>query len=362
MQLELSLRHDFGSFDIDVAFTAPKGVTALFGPSGAGKTTVINAVAGLLRPQHGKVVANGDVLLDTAAGVFLPPNRRRIGYVFQEPRLFPHLSVRSNLLYGQRFAPRAAEGQDFDKVTEMLGIGALLDRRPGALSGGEKARVSIGRALLSKPRLLLLDEPLAALDAARREEILPFIERLRDAGLPVLLVSHSISEVARLAQTVVLLRRGRVVAAGPAATLFADPSLAASLGGAEAGTVIPAHVAGTEPDGLIRLDTAGGPVFVTEAPSTPGTALRLRIHASDVIVSRARPEGLSALNILAGHVRRIEAEPDGRAFVEIAIAGDQSILSRLTQRSVAALGLAPGVACHAILKTVALSRDDLGAA
>lgn len=362
MMLNVMLRHDFGGFDVDVTFGAPKGVTALFGPSGAGKTTIINAVAGLLRPQSGRVEADGAVLLDTETGVFLPPHKRRVGYVFQEPRLFPHLSVRANLLYGQRFAPRMAKGPDFDAVTEMLGIGALLDRRPGALSGGEKARVSIGRAMLSKPHLLLLDEPLAALDNARREEILPFIERLRDAGMPVLLVSHSITEVARLASTIVLLQKGRVIASGPASALLSDPSLARFLGGADAGTVISARVGGTDADGLIRLETAGGVVFVSSAPAETGQNVRLRIHASDVIIARERPTGLSALNILQGHVLRIETGTDGSAFVQVDIGDGQSILSRLTQRSVAALELAARVPCYAILKTVAVSHDDIGAA
>lgn len=357
--LEIALHHDFGRFAVDVDFTAPTGVTALFGASGAGKTTVVNAVAGLFRPAHGRVVAQGDVLMDTEQRIDLPPRKRRIGYVFQEPRLFPHLSVRANLLYGARFAPRAATGPAFDDVIDLLGIGKLLDRQPGALSGGEKARVSLGRALLSKPRMLLMDEPLAALDAPRREEILPFLEGLRDAGLPVLYVSHSMAEVARLASTVVLLSAGRVVAAGPTGVILSDPALAPRFGGGEAGTVISARVAGTDPDGLVRLETAGGPVWVAEAP--PAGQLRLRIHASDVIVSRNRPEGLSALNVLTGTVNRIEAEPGGRAFVRIAI-GEEAILARITQRSVAALDLAPGVACHAILKTVAVSRDDLGRA
>ncbi|MFT3687698.1 MAG: molybdenum ABC transporter ATP-binding protein [Paenirhodobacter sp.] len=358
--LDVSLRHDFGSFAVDITFTAPPGVTALFGASGAGKTTVINAVAGLFTPREAHIAVNDHTLLDTARGINLPPPRRRAGYVFQEPRLFPHLTVRANLLYGARFAPRDATGPEFGAVVDMLGIGALLDRRPGALSGGEKARVSIGRALLSKPRLLLMDEPLAALDTPRREEILPFLESLRDAGLPVLYVSHTLSEVARLASTIVLLERGGVRAAGPAEQMLSDPSLAPQLGGPDAGTTLAARVAGTDPDGLVRLDTAGGPIWLTDAPRTPGMALRLRIHASDVILSRNRPEGLSALNILTGTVQRIEAEND-RAFVQIRI-GEQMLLARITQRSVAALGLAPGIACHAILKSVAVSAADLGRA
>ncbi len=360
--LELALRHAFAGFTLDLAFGAPKGVTALFGPSGAGKTSVINAVAGLMVPQAGRVVAGGTMLFDSARGVNLPPSKRRIGYVFQDARLFPHLRVRENLAYGSRFAPRGASGPGFDTVVEMLGIGALLERRPALLSGGEKARVAIGRALLSKPRLLLLDEPLAALDAARREEILPFLERLRDAGLPVLYVSHALAEVARLASTLVLIEAGRVLANGPAAEILADPALAPRLGGAEAGTVLAASVAGRDADGLLRLSTAAGPVWVADTtPREIGTRLRLRVHASDVILSRNRPEGLSALNILQGVVTRIEPEPGGRAFVQLAM-GEARLLARLTQRSVLGLGLAPGVSCHAILKSVAVSRDDLGGA
>ncbi len=357
--LEIALQHEFGGFALDIAFSAPGGVTALFGASGAGKTTVVNAVAGLMQPDRGRVVAQGEVLLDTAAGLCLPPHRRRVGYVFQDHRLFPHLSVRGNLTYGTRFAPRGATGPGFDQVVEMLGIGALLGRRPGALSGGEKARVAIGRALLSRPRLLLLDEPLAALDAPRREEILPFLERLRDAGMPVLYVSHSVAEVARLASTLVVLGGGRVLAAGPAAEVLADPALAAQFGAQEAGAVIHARLIAREDDGLAHLETGAGPIWLPDAPGQPGEELRVRIHASDVILSRHRPEGLSALNILPGVVTRIAPDAGGRAWVQVRL-GQDSILARITQRSVAALGLAPGVECFAVLKSVAVTRDDLG--
>lgn len=351
--IEVALTLRFADFALDVAFTAPAGVTALFGRSGSGKTTVVNAVAGLLRPDAGRVAVAGEVLVDTARGVWVPPHRRRIGYVFQEGRLFPHLSVRQNLTYGRRFAPAAARA-DLAPVVEMLGIGALLDRRPGTLSGGERARVGIGRALLSAPRLLILDEPLAALDDARRAEIMPYLERLRDeAGVPMLYISHAMTEVARLATTLVRIEAGRVVAAGPLADLSADPALAAREG-AEAGAVLPGRIAGREPDGLMRIATPAGPFLVPDDGTGEGRAVQLRIRASDVMLSRWRPVDSSALNILPATV--VELRPDGvaSALIRLELAGRTALLARVTQRSVAALGLAPGAACHATVKSVAL--------
>jgi molybdate transport system ATP-binding protein len=212
--LEVEVEHRLGDFRLAVAFVAPDGVTALFGPSGSGKTTLVNIIAGLIRPQRGRVAIDGTVLVDRARGLWLPPHRRRIGYVFQDGRLFPHLTVRQNLLYGRHFTPRAERRASLEAVVELLGIAPLLQRRPASLSGGEKQRVAIGRALLADPRLLLMDEPLAGLDEARRDEILPYIERLRDrSGLPIVYVSHAASEVRQLASTVVRLEAGRL--AGP---------------------------------------------------------------------------------------------------------------------------------------------------
>jgi molybdate transport system ATP-binding protein len=214
MALEVDVEHRLGAFRLAVAFIAQDGVTALFGPSGSGKTTLVNIIAGLIRPERGRVAVGGTVLVDCAAGTWLPPHRRRIGYVFQDGRLFPHLTVRRNLLYGRLFTPRLERAASLEQVVELLGIGDLLQRRPASLSGGEKQRVAIGRALLADPRLLLMDEPLAGLDEARREEILPYLERLRDrARLPIVYVSHVAAEVERLASTVVRLEAGRL--AGP---------------------------------------------------------------------------------------------------------------------------------------------------
>ena len=223
--LSVAVHHRLGNFVLDAAFDSAGGLTALFGPSGAGKTSLINAIAGLLRPDHGKIVVDGAVLTDTERGVFLPARKRRIGYVFQEGRLFPHLTVRQNLLYGRWFAPpmerKGGAPGEVDHVIELLGIGALLQRRPAHLSGGEKQRVAIGRALLARPRLLVMDEPLASLDEARKTEILPYIERLRDeARVPIIYVSHQIAEVTRLATTLVVLSEGRVAAVGPTARIM----------------------------------------------------------------------------------------------------------------------------------------------
>jgi molybdate transport system ATP-binding protein len=203
--LDVRILHRFGDFTLDVAFAAPAGLTAITGPSGAGKTSIINAVAGLFRPDAGEVRFQGEVLF--GPGAWVPPHRRRFGYVFQDARLFPHLTVRQNLAYGAWFAGGA---RDMDRVVDMLGIGGLLARRPAALSGGEKQRVALGRALLMRPRLLLMDEPLASLDAARKDEILPYLERVRDLGTPVLYVTHATDEVARLATSVLRVAGGRV--------------------------------------------------------------------------------------------------------------------------------------------------------
>ena len=254
--VEVALRHRYGrdGFALEAAFAAPpRGVTALFGPSGCGKSTILAAVAGLLRPRQGRVALDGTVLLDTEAGVFVAPERRRCGVVFQDARLFPHLSVETNLRYGLRRAPRDAEGPGFGEVVALLGLGHLLARRPAGLSGGERQRVALGRALLARPRMLLMDEPLAALDAARRAEVLPFLARLRDAArMPILYVTHALEEVDALADHLVLLDQGRTVACGPLNDVLARIDLPAAFAD-DAGVVIEAQVAEHEADDLTRL-------------------------------------------------------------------------------------------------------------
>lgn len=358
MTLSVSFTHRFDGLTVDVSFTAPIGLTALFGRSGAGKTTVVNAVAGLLRPDRGVIRAGDVTLLDTERGICLLPHRRRVGYVFQDARLFPHLTVRQNLLYGRWFAGRAPS-VDLGQIVDLLGIGDLLTRRPTGLSGGEKSRVALGRALLSNPRLLLLDEPLAALDDARKAEILPYLERLRDeVNLPMLYVSHAMTEVTRLATTLVLIDKGRVTAAGPAARILSDPVLAPGIGLREAGALVQAIVAAHEEDGLTRLDSSAGPLWLPRIMAPVGGRVRVRILAQDVMLATRRPEGISALNILPAIVAEIRMG-DGPGVIVSLRAGQETILARITRRSATALGLAIGLPVHAVLKAVSVAQENI---
>ncbi len=352
MTLRVSLQHRLGDFALDVAFAAPAGLTCLFGRSGSGKTTVVNAVAGLFRPDAGRVDLDGVTLSN------LPTPARRVGYVFQDARLFPHLTVRQNLRYGGFVRRRPAAG--FDQIVTLLDIAPLLDRRPAALSGGEKSRVAIGRALLSDPRLLLMDEPLAALDEARKAEILPYIERLRDeTGLPILYVSHSLSEVARLATTIVVMDAGRVIRSGPAAEILSDPDTAPILGLRDAGSVLTARIAAHDADGLTRLETGAGPLWLPAISGPVGRKVRIRIAAQDVILSRTRPEGLSALNILPGVVLAVRPGDGPGMLVQLDVGG-QRLLARITRRSAHALDVRPGQHLHLIVKSVAVAQGDVG--
>ncbi len=285
--------------------------------------------------------------------VFVPKHRRRIGYVFQESRLFPHLSVRSNLLYGRWFAGDGGAAADLASVVELLGIGPLLERRPESLSGGEKQRVAIGRALLAHPRLVLMDEPLASLDEARRAEILPYIERLRDeAGVPILYVSHSVAEVARLATTVVILTEGRVTAVGPVADIL---SLADS---GDAGGVLDAVVARhDEAFQLSVLTTAAGELQVPRLSAPAGASVRAYIRARDVMLSLRPPEEISALNVLAGRIVAITPSANGaQADVRLDCNG-ANLTARLTAKSVQRLALAPGRPVYAVIKSVSFERS-----
>ena len=352
MSLEVDVEHARGSFRLEARFTAAPGLTALFGRSGSGKTSIVDIVGGLIRPQRGKVAVDGQVLVDTTRGLFVPPHRRRIGYVFQDSRLFPHLSVRRNLLYGRWFARgNGGAAANLDHVVELLGIGQLLDRQPDSLSGGEKQRVAIGRALLARPRVVLMDEPLASLDEARRSEILPYIERLRDeAGVPILYVSHSVAEVARLATTVVIMADGKVTAVGPVLDTLplADPS----DGGSALDATVSRHDTAFE---LSVLTTAAGELQVPRLNVPQGAHVRAYVRARDVMLSLRRPEEISALNVLAGHVAAVTPVSGAQADVRLDCNG-ALLVARLTAKSVEHLVLTPGCPVYAVIKSVSFER------
>jgi molybdate transport system ATP-binding protein len=356
--LSVDIHLHYPEFTLDLAQSfANEGVTALFGPSGSGKSTLLRVIAGFERAATGRVSFGDEVWMDGKA--WMPPHRRGVGFVFQDARLFPHLTARQNLDYAHKRAANLPARYSFDDIVDVLDLAPLFARRPGQLSGGEKQRVAMGRALLARPRLLLLDEPLAALDDARKAEILPYLERVRDdARVPMLYVSHSAAEVARLANTVVALAGGRVLGAGPVAEVFGDPALMPA-GPRAIGAVLMVSVVAHHDDGLSELDAGGERLFLPRVAAEPGSSFRVRIAAHDVILSRSRPEGLSALNILSGTIADIrEGEGPGAIVVLDTPAG--RVLSRVTRRSVARLGLAPGIACHAVLKTVSIAPEDVG--
>ncbi len=354
MTLLVEIGHAFPAFGLDASFEAPaRGVLGLFGPSGSGKTTIVNAIAGLVRPDRGRIVLEGRTLFDSAAGIDLPARRRRIGYVFQDARLFPHLSVRSNLLFGWRRSASRLPQAEIDEVIGMLGIAHLLDRKPHRLSGGEKGRVSLGRALLANPDVLLLDEPLAALDTTRRHEILPYLERLKaQARVPMVYVSHSVEEIARLADTLVVMQEGRSAACGPVADILTRLDLFPLTGRFEAGAIVECRIEGHDrANAMTRLSFAGGTLLVPEIPEPEGSALRARIRARDVILATEEPRGTSANNILPVTVREVRRDPGPFADVSLAC-GDTRLLARITHLSLDRLGLAPGATGYAIVKAI----------
>jgi molybdate transport system ATP-binding protein len=358
--LDLKLAHSFDRFRLDINLSAPAGVTALFGASGAGKTTIIQSVAGLLSPDAGRIVLDGEVLFDRETGVSRPPQQRQLGYVFQEPRLFPHMTVMRNLTYGPRARGLARDPGHFDEIVDLLGLDYVLERHPAALSGGEKQRVALGRALLSKPKILLLDEPLSALDSARKDEILPFLEKLRDqAKIPMLYVSHSVSEVARLANHVAILENGLIRRFGPVESVFADVKAARSFGLREAGSLLSAVVVAQHEDGLTELESAGTRWFLPSLQNPLGGVLRLRIKASDVMLSRHQPEAISALNIAKGVITDIQQGSGPGVLVRLECGG-VGLLSRITRRSAQALELGVGQEIFGIVKSVSVAQSDIG--
>lgn len=362
--IRVDVRKQLGAFALDIAFESDGGVIALFGPSGSGKSATIGLIAGLTRPDSGTITLDGRTLVDTAAGVVLPAHARRIGLVFQDAQLFPHLSVKQNLMFGRWFAPKAERRVAFDPVVETLGIGHLLDRRPGRLSGGEKQRVAIGRALVSSPRLLLMDEPLAALDADRKREILPLIERLRDEfAIPIVYVSHAVEEVARLANRVVVLAGGRVTAAGAVEDVFGETVAQAGESRFRRASFVTARIAGyDETWGLSELQHPAGTIWLAARAGDTGRDCRLAVRATDVTLATTRPTGLSVRTVLTGTVGRIEAGDGPLAAVTVDLAGHGHVLASATRKALDELGLAPGRPVFALIKTVALDEQSVATA
>jgi len=356
--LEIDAAQRFGSATIEVTLAAPTdGVLALFGPSGAGKTTILNWLAGLGRPDRGSIRLNGTTLFDRATGVNLPPEKRRVAYMFQDLRLFPHLNVRDNIRYGWRRAPAAERHIAEGTVLELLELERFQHRRIADLSGGEKQRVALARALLSAPRLLLLDEPLAALDEKRKAEILPFLERVRGSlSIPTIFVSHNVDEVVRLANRVAVIAQGKVRRVGTMFEVFADLGLGDILESSAAGAAIPAKVS-VEDDGsgLSVLDFAGGQFRVPGAGRPAGTAINLRIRARDVALARNRVDGISILNQFQGRITDISSG-DG-PYADVLLDIGVPVWARISRHSLKDLGLSIGQRAWCLVKAVSFDTE-----
>ncbi len=352
--LRVSVVRERAEFSLRASFAAPTpGIIALFGRSGGGKTTLVNIISGLIAADSAEVALGDEVLTDTRAGIAVPVERRRIGYVFQDARLFPHLTVTGNLCYGARRARPAPAVIGFDEVVALLGLAALLPRRPHQLSGGERQRVALGRALLSQPRLLLLDEPLASLDAARREEVLPYLEGLRDRlAIPIVYVSHQFEEVLRLATHLVLLEAGRVLAQGPVKDMTLRPELQRIVGPDLVGAVLEGVVVRLDPgQGSADLAVGRGTLQVSLADVPVGSRVRVQLLARDVILATQPVQGLSVRNAIASTVRAIENDAYGAVLVSVDVGGD-TVLARITPGAVKALALRPGDPVWTLVKAV----------
>ncbi|BBP02590.1 molybdenum import ATP-binding protein ModC [Sulfuriferula plumbiphila] len=349
---------DYSGFSLDVDLDLPgRGVTALFGHSGSGKTTLLRCIAGLERVADGFLQVNGAVWQDDAKRIYLPTHQRPLGYVFQEASLFPHLNVRRNLEYGMKRVPASERRVSLDQAIELLGIGALLAQKPGTLSGGERQRVGIARALAVSPKILLMDEPLVALDLARKQEILPYLEHLHDElEIPILYVSHAPDEVARLADHIVVMDGGRVLANGPLSETLARLDLPIRLG-EDAGVVVDAIVGMRDKKWhLLRADFAGGGLWVRDMGAAMGEPVRIRILARDVSLALARPDNTSILNQLHGKVVALADDTHpSLALIRLQV-GDVPLLGRVTKLSADTLGLAPGKSVWVQVKSVALMR------
>jgi len=353
---------------VEARFSSAARVLALFGRSGSGKSTVVNMIAGLVAPERGRVVIDGETLFDSERGINVPVEQRGVGCVFQEGLLFPHLSVRQNLEFGAARRGGASAGVPFDQVVSLLGIEPLLGRSAPTLSGGEKQRVAIGRALLSRPRLLLMDEPLAALDTGRRSEILRLIERVRDeCNVRIVYVSHSIGEVSRLADDVVLMNEGAVIACGGTEEIFNRSDLRPYTGRFEGGALIEAHA--VRHDARYFLTTFafdGGELIAPGVETAIGARVRIRIRARDVTLATARPQGISVRNVIEGRVAAVEDR--GGAIVEVRVRlgacesehGGRELLSRISRQALDEMQLVAGQPVFVLIKAIAFDKRSMG--
>lgn len=354
MTVELNIQLQRGGFLLDVYLSAPAGVTVIFGPSGSGKTTLLRAVAGL------QPIDSGYISISKENIVGLAPHKRAVGYVFQEPRLFPHITVFQNLKFAEKMG-RVGVVQDVDEVIDLLDLRGLLTRYSGALSGGESQRVALGRALLSAPKCLCLDEPLSALDHALKQRILPYLERLcNKTKIPILYVTHDAAEMARLADHIVLMRAGRSVLSGSAAKILTDPTAVPFLGVRTAGTVISGWIMPPDPTtGLAVMRFAGGHLILPELSQSVGRAVRVRIAAQDIILATEMPKGLSALNVLKGILTDMHRGQGPGVMVQFKV-GETLFLARITQYSAGKMGLAKGQTVFAIVKASTFDPAGIG--
>ncbi|MBT8411599.1 MAG: molybdenum ABC transporter ATP-binding protein [Octadecabacter sp.] len=361
MTLHLSAKAA-GPIPLDVAFNvAPGEVLALVGPSGSGKTTMLRTIAGLWQPAQARVSVGGEVWLDTGAGIALPPHKRRIGMVFQTYALFPHMTAAQNVAAAIDHLPGGARMAEAARLLDLVHLSGLGDRRPAQLSGGQQQRVAVARALARQPAALLLDEPFSAVDRATREKLQAEILALRQhLPMPVVLVTHDMNEAQLLADQVLVLDRGHVVAQGATADVMSNPQALRTMGIREVAAMLPARVADQDEDGMTRLDTATGPIWLPRLDAKTGDLVRVRILAHEVILARDRPLGLSAQNILPATVKAIRQGDGPGVMVDLALGSDQ-IIARITRRAERELALKIGDQVHVILKAMSVARNQIAA-
>jgi len=357
--LDVKIKGTIGQLSIDATFTTEPGtVTALFGRSGSGKTSIVNMIAGLVRPHYGRIAINGEILFDSAHSIDKPPNKRGVGYVFQDNLLFPHLTVKGNLSYGYNLVPARERYLHLDEVVELLGLGDLLLRRSKTLSGGEKKRVALGRALLSNPCALLMDEPLTGLDVARKYEALPFIEKIcRQVQLPIVYVSHDIDEVIRLSDQIALIDKGRTVLVGPIETVANHAEARLILGKNDPSTILSGTVTTHDTAfGLVNLETKAGIIRIPDLKLPPGATIKIRLNARDISIALSRPPDISVLNVFPGVIEQIEQVDTSSVDVKIRVVAQLTLEARITTLACRNLNLKIGMPVFALIKSVSIVR------